>query len=768
VTTAFRAALSIGAASSALALPALATPALAAVPAPAAIGPVAMPAQGDAASIGDIVVTARRRSESLQSVPLSITALSAEALEQRGIGSVQDLAKNAPSVSLGVTTGRKSAPLVGIRGQRAGDVYMTVDPAVGVYLAEVPLARSYGLGVLGLLDIESVQVVKGPQGTLFGRNTTGGAILIQPTAPKDDFEGSARIGTGNYGRIGGELVINIPLSETLSFRGAVAREYRRGYLKSLSGYPAAYSDDYWVYRAALKYEAGDFSSTFYLDGVETNDTGGAAVPLAVRPGSFAARLAGPQGQSYASDLVAHNAAGFWTFASGQPTYSRVHVLGTSNTSTLRLSDHLTLKNIVGYREYRSDSQSDTDGTSTDVIVTQQNARGHQISEELQAQYTSDLIDLTAGGFYFREAGNDSSTAAQARGILPGLFHIDADAVNRSTSAFGQASVKPVEGLSITLGIRQTHDFRGMTSRLRNLTTGCLMTDVGGAPLNPCSRTVATTFDATTWNIGVDYKIAPHHLLYATTRKGYRSGGFNLAAQVPAQFAPFEPERVRDYEIGYKGDFHVGGMAVRLDLAGYISDFTNVQRRISQCNPFITTSCQLISIIGNAASAKIKGLEAEATLRPVAHLDLTGFYALTDAKYDRWDSAGAGGVIQDLSANRFGGLPRHKGGVTARYEIPLGGDAGTLALQGSAYLQSGMYLSDINDPGLYQKAYHLIDTRAEWQDVMGRPVTLSVGVKNLFNKRYFTFGENQYASAFGWNSGYVGEPRMINIDARVRF
>jgi len=718
--------------------------------------------------VAEVVVTARRREESLQSVPLAVSAFNEEGLQQRGVMQVQDLLKSVPSVTLGVTTGRKSAPLVGIRGQRAGDVYMTVDPAVGVYLSEVPLARSYGLGVLGLLDIASVEVVKGPQGTLFGRNTTGGAILITPNAPTHEFEGNAELGVGNLGLKRGSGVLNIPLGDHLAFRAAVARETRDGYLNSHTTFEDAYSEDYVVYRGALKYENGQFSSTINFDGVRTDDSGGAAVIVAVRPGGFADRLPAGTGGLAAANLADRQRSGFYTFSSAQPTFSKVEVFGVSNTTSLDLGSGFTIKNIVGYRDYDSETFSETDGTAASVTDTQQNASGRQLSEELQLQYASTAFDATAGAFYFRERGNDNSFGYFAPGLLSGINRNDADAENKSYSIFAQGTVRPFDAFSLTAGVRRTRDEREMDARNRNTVTGCLMTNTAGVALNPCTRSVDKSFEATTWNLSADYRIMDDHLVYIAARRGYRSGGFNIQAQVAAQFEPFKPETVKDVELGYKGDFVLGNVPLRLNVAGYVSDFSDVQRRVSQCNPFITSRCQLITVLSNAAAAKIKGVELELTLQPIDGLSINGFYTYTDAAYDRWDSFDGSGNPVDLSKNDFGALPRDKSGLTVRYEFELGRQIGSLAVQGSGYTQSSMYLTDINDPLLRQKSYSLFDGRIEWLRAMDKDVTVSAWIKNIADKEYYLFGESQYAGAFGFDSGYIGEPRTFGLNVKVSF
>src|SRR5882757_11268266 len=299
-----------------------------------------------AANLEEIIVTAQRRDESLQKVPVAVSAFSAQTLQQAGITTAQELARITPSFTASSLLGTADEVSLSIRGQRTAAERITNDGAVIAYVAEVPIARPIGVGTTGFLDLKSVEVVKGPVGTLFGRNTTGGALLMTPNTPTDRFEGQGRLTLGNFGRESGEGVLNLPLAEGVAFRIALTDGTRDGYVKNRAAFPDLNSEKYQGGRASLLFERGALKSIFYADGVHYSSSGAAGRLTAVNPTGLANTIF-PLGVGGGMDqaLDEQRASGFWSVRTSGETFDRSQVWGVSNTTTYALSDRVTLKNI---------------------------------------------------------------------------------------------------------------------------------------------------------------------------------------------------------------------------------------------------------------------------------------------------------------------------------------------------------------------------------------------------------------------------------------
>jgi len=768
---------------------------VAAAPAPV---PKAAPAKRSERSIEEIVVTARRVEESLQETPLSITALSGEQLKAAGVTEVGDLAVSTPSVQVAPTTGRKTAASFAIRGQKASDVVIVNDPSVGVYLAEVPLMRPYGIAAMGLLDIQSVQVLKGPQGTLFGRNTTGGAVLITPSEPSDHLEGSASAGFGDYSSRELEGILNLPVADTLALRFAVGYSDQDGLIGNRSGSTATVpltvqmlspddryrkglgrdfgEGDMLAYRASLRWQPSErLKSVVYLDGAEFSSTGTGVTVRAVDPTGLADVL---YSGAFSQAQREQQAARFYSAQSGVGNYSELSVFGVANISSFQVSDSFTIKNILGYRSVDNQDLTDVDGVaSAAAIDTEQLSVVDQISEEFQLVGSAfdDRLNWIAGLFYFTESGEDSSEGVLLSGAAGGAVNVfripsrtgASDAQNLSYSAFTQGTWSFTDALNLTLGLRFTRDEREVTSQASQGDPTlpeahpngqlCNLEDDNGVPRSreDCSITLKKTFSEPTWNVSLDYRLSDTHLIYGAHRHGYRSGGFNSQIDSAAQRKPFESETVDDVELGYKADLTLAGSPLRLNLATYFADYRNIQRLL--VDPSLTR------FIVNAASATITGGELEMTWLPLDGLTLSGYYSMQRARYEKF--TGLSG--EDLSDNRFAAIPDHQGGFTLRLQRSLDELEGELALQANVYAQSETEMWDETQPGTHQGGHTLYSGRLEWNRISGSAFSAALWGKNLGNKQYYVGSLGLY-NLFGFTNGYLGEPRTVGLELSYRF
>ncbi|WP_336971379.1 TonB-dependent receptor [Sphingobium aromaticiconvertens] len=767
-------------------------------------------------SIGDIVVTARRVEEKLQDVPVSISAVSGNTLVARGVANLAEIGSAVPGVFTAPGSSRgASAPIFAIRGQINREPSATTDPSVGIYFAELPWARAMGVNA-GLVDISSVQVLKGPQGTLFGRNATAGAILITPTAPTDDFEGYLKFGGGNYAQVRGEVVLNVPLSEQVALRVVGSHEERAGYLHDAFSGAEANDLNNDNLRAQLRIRSGGLTSTFI--GTYFNATGnGEGARLAkIAPAPSSPQVAGVYAQLPAA-LAATNALGRYEFLTsfnqqtaniligGVPSVfltqqdQNQSAYGIQNNTEIELGSsglgNLALKNIIGYRV--------VDGSQTFETIpapflgvqaaTEQNIR--QFSEELQLQGKGDGFNFVTGLFYFREKGNELTTQYA---VAPTFSISDIDIKNTSYSAFAHVGIDLAENLTFTAGARITHDKRAVTYHSRRQTTpGVSANPMYACPLQPaagvgngsaCNLPVSIAFTEPTWDVGISYHPAPSSLIYASVARGYRSGGFSGSATNVLQLQAFQPESNITYEVGTKNDFKLGQTPLRFNLAGYYTDYRDVQRTVNAITLAGNTNTTI-----NAAKAHIWGVEAEVVWRPVDILTLTAGYAYTDPKYDKFsdlyrEPTNGVNYVVDVSDSQFILISKNTINLSANLQIPIEERFGSLSLTSSYNYRSGFYTTnDINtarcqvpgDPNpaaVYVSCYNhagrlpgygLIDFRLDWKDFLGGSADVAFVAKNVANKYYFHNALNALNNV-GSFAVQVGPPRMMSVEVRVPF
>ncbi len=696
----------------------------------------------------DIVVIARRRDESLQNVPVAITALSADALRQANITRIENLATNVPSLVITPTSGRANAPGFAIRGQRQDLSALTNDPSVGVYFAEAVQARAFGLGQ-SLYDLQSVQVLKGPQGTLFGRNTTGGAILFQPNRPVlGVVEGYGMVRFGNYDHLQIQGVINAPLGEYAAIRLGYNRTRTDGYVRNVQTGERLNAERSDSYRASLLLRPAsvDLTNILYIDYFDADQPGTASRLTAVRPGSGAGQ------RGLQAILDRQNATlDFYEVEGGAPVRSSATNLGITNVTEIGLGDNLTLKNIANYRRITSREQQNLGGAPVSTTDPDDRQRGRQFAEELQLQGHSfnERVNWIAGLYYFHETG-DRDTQTRTFGALSRRI---AEAANESVSVFGQADFKISESLSITAGGRYTWDTREFEVRNVNpATLAC--TFCGSATAN---------FRAFTYTLGANWQIDADRLLYLAHRRGYRSGGFNSSATNAAQLVPFEPETVSDFEIGFKADFNLGDARLRTNMAAYHTDYTNVQRSVlGVANGIATPS------IFNAAAANVNGFEFETTFLPVRQLELLGSVTYTRPKYTSFTAIDAATNLPfDASANEFAYIPRWTYRLGARWTVPLPEQLGELVIAGDYYWQDDIQFSEFNTPRAEQGSYGLLNGRIEFNNISGTGASAALFGRNLTGERYFAGAGDLYAS-IGTTYKTIGAPRTYGIELSYRF
>lgn len=712
-------------------------------------------------SLETVMVTARRRAERIEDVPIAVTLIDGGDLHKQSLVTVADLPLKTPGLAIQDSAFGGTMPTIGIRGQLQKSSYATTDQSVGVYLNEVVLARPHGVNA-ALYDLESVQVLKGPQGTLFGRNTPGGAILLSTKAPGQELEGYVRATMGNFGAYGFEGALNLPLSDTFQARAAGRLSRRDGYTRNLYTGNDLNDEDSRNWRLSLRYTPTDALRTDLV--VTGSDETPRGTPFKLAHVYPSGR--GPEAQPFLELLASQP---FQTVNS-EDTRTSTETFTVTHKLEWDVSPGITVRNIFGYRSIDSEVYGDFDGTPLNINETREFEDVRQYSEELQILGESARLDWIAGLYFFEEKGRNvhDVLSGSTRRVTDGLIH------NKSYAGYVQATYELpfAPEVSVTGGVRYTKDERRIVAR--NFTNGvCRLTTTNTSTevLDPCSRPASVDFSEPTYTVSIDWQPDADTLLYATNRRGYRSGGFTFTGvSRPADFAPFAPETVTDYEVGLKKSVRVGGVRMRLNVAGFYSDYKDVQRIIARTivDGGATFSS---SVIANAASAEAKGIELDLLVRLTSWLELSAFYNYIDTKYTKWLTPT--GV--DLSKNAFAGIPEHSGGGSIEFNVPLGPAVGDVSFRTDVHYQSETYFQEFNTDPITGERYSaqriaprtLVNLRADWKEIMGSTLSAGVFVRNVTDRKYFHSGVDLTA-AVGVGTKFPGAPRTWGVDLEYRF
>lgn len=702
------------------------------------------PSGAEEGGIAEIIVTARKTSESLQTTPVAVTAISGESLVNQQIVGIQELQATTPNLTFSSAIAQPGSATVFIRGQGSSDGLIAIDQAVGVYLDGVYAARSTG-GATDLFDVQRVEVLRGPQGTLFGRNTTGGAINIIANRPNGKFEGSARVDYGNFNSVLAQGMLNVPLvGDQLAVRVAYQHRAHDGYgftatldkplndLKSDYGrisvlfaptgskFSALISGDFSVFRNSgeliglksysapnafapselLAAACGTQAIPAGLPAATAGFLGGlkaGAIPLCpaltTRPGPISSYVFGQNG----------NTNIYRTFGN-TPSYGKSDTFGGSAVLEYDFSDAARLKSTTAWRGVRLESRTDNDGTPytltgglpANPAVGYPGAPGNQInqdqfSQELQLSGKISQFEYILGGFYFVENGLDRSDSGSLFPLNSNVATIDGTVRNKSIAGYGQLIFNVTDTLRVTGGLRYTKDDRRLISRNRDTNllappasavTSSLTGLTDGDPNDPFRATFTSSFSYWSYLASADWQAMQNLFLYAKTSRSQRSGGLNTRA-VAGGIPPlsFAPETVTDYEVGAKIDLF--DRRIRLNVAAFTSSVDNVQRNLAGTGG---TPPRLVGGVANAAKARIRGLEGELTIAPTRGLSFGGSVGYTDAKYNQFLNVFDGNA--DYSGAKFPYTPEVTLGVFADYSVEVG--PGTLKLHSDYSWRSKTY------------------------------------------------------------------------------
>lgn len=765
--------------------------------------------ESNLAGLGDIVVTARRREETLQDTPISVSVLSGDQLAKSGVTDANSLQYQTPSLSITSAQSQRNTVAFSLRGQRTQETQLFTDPPVGTYFAEVVQPRPYGFAKT-FYDIQSVQVLKGVQGTLFGRNMTGGAVLVEPQHPKlGEFSGEIKGQYGNYDMWDVTGAVNIPVGDMIALRFAGKTHERDGWAREVTTGLDYDNQNYDSFRvSALIAPSDSIESLTIFDWYKSEEHGTASFLTSISmpslinsyeglrmagiiptniPAEFAAAQALFRQDRFSLDTGAGEGGNL--DALGGP-YENIKNWGITNKTTWELSDNLTLKNIFGYRKQRRDQVQDYDGIPAFLITPYQFARTRNISEELQLQGKAfdNRLDFILGAYYFEEEGIDGSLAntlpqltlvgaRQNPNTTPALLFVTAnpgEGYSRTAAAFVAGTFRATDELSISAGLRYNYDKRKITvSPSRpNLGGGrCIFLDdqdpntpgVQAPPIDQCFYTNQKSFNELTYDATVQYEPSSALTAYASFRHGFRAGGFSTRATTFEALEPFKPEKVDEFEIGLKTNTRVGTGRLTTSTALFLQNASNVQkqRATSVDTDGNGVPDNVVTIVDNTAKQRNYGGEFEATLS-FDTFKLNAFYS-----YTKVDIREGRVVLNGRPEFEQRGSPRHQMGATAIMSPPIDPSMGELNFIANITYRSKVYLDDFEIQGL-QPGYELVNVRAEWNNIAESGISAAVFANNLLDKTYRIGVLGLIAEGLGFQNSVFGEPRMYGVELGYKF
>jgi len=741
-------------------------------------------------SLQEIVVTAQKRVENLQDTPLAVSALTAETLQARRIADISDISAAAPNLTTTITPSSTTNIAVHIRGIGESDPVLTVDSPVGIYVDGVVIGRTAG-AVFDLVDLERVEVLRGPQGTLYGRNTTGGAVNFITAKPADSFKAST---TASYGRFDyfqsrtsvdtGELG-----DSGIRFKLSYLHKQRNGYTDDVNQPgrrdPGAYNVD--AYRIAARLDRGGPLRIDYT--FDFNDSRSYSVPFqlaAVRP-DIAAYLSNSEALGGNPLVVSRDRLNSLRLNQGQ---LRDEVMGHALTVEYDLGDDITLRSLTGYRRWENSvARTDLDGndglrgftvspailvppnrfipigvTEVDVFAASNNRLQTQVSQEINILgKIGSSIDFVLGGFYFRERARENnpqqltlvlpspapiplgpglSTNSFGVALAPQLAYRH---TSSSKALFGQVTVRPTDRLGITGGIRYTEDKKRL--------------DQSAALV----RDLRSDYSQFNWAASIDYKVTDDILAYARVATGYKAGGFNPRSVGGS----FDPETITSYEAGIKTELL--DRRLRINITGFHSRYKDLQ--VSQ---FLAGTGGASSITVNAGKSTYTGIEAEVLVKPLRSITLNATGGYVDRKFKSF-------VIRDAATNQLIDVAdearfHYSASTTANAGIQYESDAlsvGKLQARIDWTYRSRIYFHPLDRLNPFNQqisdgALSRFDARVALSQIdLGRmQATVALWGKNITNRDYLYSGID--FGSLGFAGVVYAEPRTFGVDVRLDF
>ncbi|MCF8474038.1 MAG: TonB-dependent receptor [Emcibacter sp.] len=754
----------------------------------------------------EIVVSARKREETLQNVPVSVTAFSGEGLENRGISNLQGINNFTPNLELsnGRPDGGGSAAQAYIRGIGQSDFLFPNDPGVGLYIDDVYLARSVG-GMMALVDVERVEVLRGPQGTLYGKNTIGGAIKIVTKKPTGELGGKVKLEVGNFDKINGSFSLNFPLSEKIYGRVQAGTLNQDGYVTRIADGIDLGNVNKDLFRADFVIEANDDLTILLAGDIQRQRQNGApgtlltivdstagAAPLldgggnpihnpvtnqpAVVPGSglieglynpvivpllWVPALGLPAGSAFDARWITGNA--FSTNGTA-PAVDNNDIWGLSMTLDWTLGEALSLKSISSYRKIKATFSRDGDHSPLPIVSTYNKFKQSQFSQEIQLSGVSfdGKLNWLAGIYGFNEKASDDNDVKLVSGTFDIIgLELDltplSDIKVNSLAGFFHGTYDVTEKLSVTAGLRYTYDKKELSRTFLNTRSGFVITmreeGVAEADNGRFGPPLEESWSEFSPKFGVDYQATEDLLLYALYSRGFKSGGWSPRPQVGTENDPYEPEILNSFEVGSKSKWYDDRLIA--NFSAFFNKYKNIQITTVQADP----GGMLILPVENAGEAELYGFELEVKVMPTPELQIHMGLGYLHNEYTELDLTS--GIMM---SNKLADAPELTFNGSVQYVIPVG-DNGEISLRGGAAYKSKTYKDPFNTVPLTQPGYWLFDAGISYETLDGDWRIALVGT-NLADKKYLSNGVD--VSAFGYFEGYFGRPREYSLSITRNF
>jgi iron complex outermembrane recepter protein len=669
-----------------------------------------------------VVTASKIGATDVQTTPIAISVLRGAELARMQDHTIEQIAGRAPAVSFSQNTGLAQLT---IRGIGTNAVFAGSDPSSAVYIDGVYLARP-GMVLADFLDIDRIEVLRGPQGTLYGRNSLGGAINLVTKPPTDDVEASARVGVGTQGTFRAEARASGPIiRDRLLGSGAILRGVRAGPVRDLE-HPEHRlgGEDVVGARGQLRVIFNPRTELHVSADMTHSDPPPIYYSkiLAVKPG-----------------FDVDNPAGFYDVRASFPAEGHTFQSGASARFALDLTPSIRLTSLSAFRKLDFDVIVDGDASELDLDISRVHELQHQISHEITVASRKPRLTWIGGVFLFDETDSEPSSTVVPEPRLE--FRLDPRVDANANAVFGQATVAVTPRLSATAGLRYTHERKEIENA-----GGLYAAD---APFNLLSDsyryTDAIAHDAWTPKFVLEVRARDHVLAYASVTRGFKSGGFNATSTAAGR--GYGPEWAWSYEGGVKTVSRDG--RTRVSVAAFYTDYTDLQVQTP-----ITTSLLDVS---NAAAATIHGVEVEATTLLRDTVQVGGHVGWLDARYDRYLAVGPGGLSVDAAGHRLNNAPEWSGRTWVDWRVTTG-SMGTLSFRADSTWKSTVFYTPFNDRIQQQGSFGLLDVSAEFGPRQRR-WSIVTYVRNLTNEDYITGSNSAPQPAIG---GRPGDPRQVGL------
>jgi iron complex outermembrane receptor protein len=778
------------------------------------------PTAAAGSGLEEIVVTARRREERLQTVPIAITAFTQTDLEQKHVEQLRDLSKSVPSLAVSQTSSDPNSFF-------SGQVRLRGLAGTEIYFADVPLSGTdynnatgltHGLSPGFYYDLDTVEIDKGAQGTLFGRPSIGGLISIQPKRPTNDLEGYVQTTFGNYGDKENEFAVNIPvIADKLLVRVAGQMQQRDGYTKNLQD--GSYLDDrnYYAWRVGVTLRpTDDFENYFVYDGYWQDSHGASNMLAKINPNfpltglsaSFSPVPLNSPACQYTITLAAtgpgappggcgiFHIGAFPTLPSllaeqralgprtilGRPSseIGKDYFYGFTDIATWDITDNLSLKNIAAARVFKQLGVDDFSSIGLPIAIFGFPGNNHgwnnneaQYTDELQlsGKALNDRLDWRVGGFLlFDHPLGDTTIVLDGLGSTE-FNHYNESSRSQAVFAHGIYDLSDwVPNLRFTAGYRYTWDFDSLSEQ--STTPNDVITRGPGGLANDCNvpihdnnclSQVDSHFSSFGWNLGLDYQWTPQSLLYVRAGNAYRPGGSILAVQTP--YNRYQPEHVTDVELGIKTDYELMGVRGRTNADIYHTDYKAIQVSIDITAPSQVPgqAPSVVPITANAASAYLEGAEIEQTFNLPYGVDLEAHGSYIYTHYDSYPQA-----FGQVGSPPFQYIPLFQLEVTPTYHVPIDPSWGQMSASISWSWYGHQSTSPLaNEPLNYQPHYQNFDIRADWTNIFQQPFDLAFFMTNVTDNLHVV-GVIPLETSAGFSSVSYNPPRMFGFSLKYRF